>query len=236
MVNQRKIYPAGFYTNLYTGEDSNGLVFGYPARIKTLTRRGFFTLMDSTHKTNWLDWLLYTVMVRDEYASWVPTAHILTEKEDSDIMAAGLRVLKKWCGDRWLLRYMLTDDSAGEQSAVDKAFPGLIEGELQPTHLLCRVHSERTLNRRLAGRQNKAALDHLLTALKYRQTRAGCEESIALAIKAAPEKSRDYIEKEWWATRDRWANFARTHSCLLLQVYLRVASLATRSANDFGYS
>jgi hypothetical protein len=204
-----------------TGEESDGLVFGLPKRLETLTRRGYFVMMDSTHNTNYLGWFLYTLMARDECGIWIPTAHILTAREDSDIVAEGLRVVKRWCG-RWLLRYMLTDDSAGEQCAVQKAFRGLIDGELEPTHLLCRVHSERTLNRTLAGDKHKAAQKHLIAALKYRQTKPGCEESIELAMKAAcDEKTRDYIHKEWFTTREKWANYPRTHSCLLLQVSTR---------------
>lgn len=47
--------------------------------------------MDSTHQTNKLSWLLYTLMVRDEYGSWIPGAHMMTAREDSDIVAIGLR-------------------------------------------------------------------------------------------------------------------------------------------------
>jgi hypothetical protein len=175
--------------------------------------------MDSTHQTNHLEWYLYNLCVRDEQGSWCPVAHILTAREDSDITAEGLRVLKKWCGGCWHLRYMLTDDSAGEQCAVRKAFPGLEVGELEPTHFLCKVHSERTLQRNFKGKEYADTLKHLLTALKYRKSRAGCEESIQQAIRATrDEKKRKYIQKEWLTTMDSWANFARTHSCLLLQV------------------
>ena len=47
--------------------------------------------MDSTHKTNDLEWLLYNLLVRDEVGQWVIGAHILTAREDSDIVATGLR-------------------------------------------------------------------------------------------------------------------------------------------------
>lgn len=40
---------------------------------------------------------------------------------------------------------MLTDDSAGEQCAVRKAFGGLVDGEMEVTHLLCKVHTLHTL-------------------------------------------------------------------------------------------
>jgi hypothetical protein len=92
-------------------------------------------------------------------------------------------------------------------------------GEQEVTHLLCRVHSKRTLNRRLEGPRNKRAMNHMIAALKYRKTGPGCEESIEAAMAAAPDQgTREYLKKEWWTTREKWANYARTHSCLLLQV------------------
>lgn len=42
--------------------------------------------------------------------------------------------IKNWCRNRWLLRIMLADDSAGEQIAVIKAFPGLDAGEMEVQH------------------------------------------------------------------------------------------------------
>ena len=126
-------------------EDSVGVVFGYPDRIMKLRRRGHLTLMDSTHCTNALGWYLYTLMVRDEYGSWIPSAHLLSAWEDSEVLAEALCKVKAWCLGGWTLRYMLTDDSAAEQAAVKKAFRGLEAGEQEVDHLLCRVHSNRTL-------------------------------------------------------------------------------------------
>ncbi len=165
--------------------------------------------------------------------SWVPGAHMLTAREDSDICATGLRTvnllpctvtiltvlqIKRWCHNQWHLRYMLTDDSAGEQSAVQKAFPGLSAGETEVSHLLCKVHSLRTLRKALPGEANQRCREHLMAALYNRKTKPGCEESIQAAINAAPEHRRSYVEKEWWSTRAEWANYARCHSPLLLQV------------------
>ena len=67
-------------------------------------------------------------------------------------------------------------------------------------------------------KEYKQALEHLLTAMRIRRTRAGCEESIQAAIKACPKAKRAYIEKEWFATCPQWAIFARQHSSLLIQV------------------
>ena len=96
------------------GETSEGLVFALPNRLEVLADRGMLSLMDATHDTNKLKWLLYTVMVRNQYGSFVPAAHLLTQKEDSDIVAVGLREIREYCQDRWTPKWVLTDDSAGK--------------------------------------------------------------------------------------------------------------------------
>ena len=146
---------------------------------------------------------------------------MVSSNEDGDIIAEFLRTIKTWCGGRggWQPRYFLTDDSAAEQRAVTLAFRSLIDGEMEIDHLLCRTHSERTLNRRLNGVNCKEARSHLYTALYYRKTSMGCEQSIETAMKTAPnEKTRKYIKNKWWQTRKQWAYYARQHSCLLLQI------------------
>lgn len=178
--------------------------------------------MDATHKTNWLGWLLYTIVVCNQYGSWLPVAQFVTSDGDGDIVAAALQTLKRWCKEvnyKWQPRYILTDDSAVEQKAVKLAFRGLIDGEQEVDHLLCQVHSERTLRRRLAGEKYASSRSHLLRALKYCRTRPGCMESIDLAIQMAPdETTKKYISEHWKATAAQWANYAREHSPLLLQV------------------
>lgn len=113
---------------------------------------------------------------------------------------------------------MLTDDSAAEQRAVKMAFPGLVAGEGEVSHLLCMWHSEQTLKRTMSRPDCKKAQRHLRAALRYRKTTIGCEESIQAAIDAAPEDKRKYVINEWSKTREKWAYTYRTHSPLLLQV------------------
>ena len=106
--------------------------------------------MDATHQTNWLGWLLCTVMVRDAYGSWLPYSHFLTQFSDADIVAEALSTIKTWVKvdmrKEWDCRYFMTDDSAVEQKAVRETF-----GEVYVTHLLCRVYCDRTLQRNFAG-------------------------------------------------------------------------------------
>ena len=173
--------------------------------------------MDATHDTNHLKWLLYTVMVRDSSGSWLPLAHFLTEKGDGDIIALALRKIKGWSG--WIPRYFITDDSTAEQRAVRLVFPGYIIGEIEVDHLLCRVHYERTINRRLAGDTLVKCRRHMLSALKNRRTQLGCDNSLEQAIAAYKcDKDKAYIRTNWVKTKPLWAHYARDHSPLLLQV------------------
>ena len=197
-------------------EKSHAIAFAAQSRLTILMRRGHLALMDSTHHTNHLKWKLFTLMVRDEGGSWIPGAHMLTEYEDGDIIGDFLRQIKRWTR-AWRLRYMITDDSAAEQRGVSLTFRGLIDGEMKVSHYLCRTHSERTLNRKLGGERCKIAKKHLYDALYFRKTEPGCDDSLKKALKSAPMEKRQYIEREWVLTKQKWANYAHQHSCLLLQ-------------------
>lgn len=78
-------------TRFTDGETFDGLVFGHRERLRVLAKRGYLTLMDATHCTNEMRWLLYTLMVRNEQGNWIPGAHILTAKEDSDVFKLGVK-------------------------------------------------------------------------------------------------------------------------------------------------
>jgi hypothetical protein len=104
-------------------------VFASDKGLQILACCGHLTLMDSTHNSNKLKWYLTTLMVRDEHHSWIPAVYFLHNKQDSEVLAASLRQIKQWCRQKWQLRYIITDDSAGEQTAIKKAFRGLGEGE-----------------------------------------------------------------------------------------------------------
>ncbi|KAN0069258.1 hypothetical protein V8E54_012887 [Elaphomyces granulatus] len=132
------------------GEPSERLVFALPDRLQVLADRGMLSLMDATHDSNKLKWLLYTIM-----------------KQDSDIVVVGLREIHGFCRDRWTPKWILTDDSAGEQSAARKAFKDAPQFPCQSTCFAC----------------------HMLTALWTRKTEAGCKYSIGKAIETAKDEA-----------------------------------------------
>ena len=128
----------------YDSGVSQAIVFAKITHIKTLYRRGYLTLLDSTHNTNILGWKLFSFMVRDEQGMFIPCAHFLASNEDEDIISVALEVLRDWTGGvhGWRLRYMLTDNSAAEQRGVRLAFTGQDE---PVGHLLCTKHASDTL-------------------------------------------------------------------------------------------
>ena len=111
------------------GTTGRGIVFALLDRLDRLARFGHLSLIDSTHKTNQLEWKLFTIMVRDDVAHWHPVAHALLSHEFGELIGQFLLVLKKWTN--WNLRYVLSDDSGAEQRAFRLAFPGLAGGETE---------------------------------------------------------------------------------------------------------
>ena len=159
---------------------------------------------------------LYTLAVRDEFGSWIPCAHFLTERLEAGIIIECLKKIRDWCGGEggWNLRYFLTDDSATEQKGFHEAFADMV----QPVQcLLCAVHSHRTLVKKLG---KSPALKHMISALRMRRSEAGCLESIEAAQAVANEKDRAYIEDNWKNCTGLWARYPRDSVPLLAQVSL----------------
>lgn len=112
----------------------------------------------------------------------------------------------------------MTDNSAIEQRAIRLAFPGLHGGEQEVAHLLCSVHSNQTLLRRLGSDANKPVY-RLLKHAMYCFTGTKNRELGEQAIAAATDKSIvKYVETQWLQTASKWGMYARQHSSFLLQV------------------
>jgi hypothetical protein len=211
------LHEKNYVTSQFHIDGSHALVFGNEERLKVLTRRGYLTLFDSTHNTNVHGHQLFTFMARDEHKIWIPCAHALVQNQRADILSECMKRIQLWCSGRWQMKYALTDDSAMERLAVRLTFPGE-NGEISSvTHLLCTVHSSRTLMRRLG--HAPVSKKYLTSAMIYQKTEGDCVENINQAIDAAPDdETKQYIVNQWLNDRYAWALFARQHSTLLLQV------------------
>ncbi|XTI89210.1 hypothetical protein V2W45_1239431, partial [Cenococcum geophilum] len=51
--------------------------------------------LNLTHKTNYLKWPLYTFQVRDPRDTFLLVTYLLTNGEDSNILTAAMRQIKK---------------------------------------------------------------------------------------------------------------------------------------------
>ena len=76
-----------------------------------------------------------------------------------------------------------------------------------------------TIKRKLGTKADARSRAALMAALCNRRTRPGALESTNQAIRlAASNEKADYIRYNWLPTIDLWANCARKHLALLLQV------------------
>jgi hypothetical protein len=80
----------------------------------------------------------------------------------------------------------------------------------------------RTLKKKLGIKADAKSRRHLIAALCNRFSLKGARDSVdeALKVAASPEKA-SYIRREWQASLPIWANYAREHLALLLQVSRR---------------
>ena len=44
---------------------------------------------------------MYSFLVRDEHKMWIPTAHMVVERENGEIIAEGLKHIQPWCNGMW---------------------------------------------------------------------------------------------------------------------------------------
>ncbi|RPB21122.1 hypothetical protein L211DRAFT_870168 [Terfezia boudieri ATCC MYA-4762] len=141
---------------------------------------------------------MFSFLVRNEHNIWIPTAHLVVERENGEITAERLKHIKKWCSGKWQPQYVMTDDSAIEQNAIRLAFPGL--------------------NRVLIPTNPYQLLKHAMYYVTQIQNRALCEQAVTTAtVIDNTGNMANYVQTYWLQTASKWAMYARQHSPFLLQ-------------------
>jgi len=98
-----------------------------------------------------MGWLLYNLMIQNEQGDWVPGAHILTAREDSDIVAAGLCQV----GDSYCYYSILITSTSTSRSKHGVRIAGIFTTCLQTTPPVSNVLFERHfVALRLANRRS----------------------------------------------------------------------------------
>jgi hypothetical protein len=198
----------------HSQRSTEGIVFAHPAQLEKLWRFGWLTLIDATHKTNKHDFRLFTLYIRDCYGCWNVGAHFFVTREDSDTVAAALKIVRQF-ERRWTPRYVLMDQSSIEAKGIMTVFPGLLAGEQECNVILCTVHVMRLWMKRIYHVKTREKM----TLAMHKRTRIGCEELIQQAINTCPvQEVARYILRNCQKDTHRWALWARQHSPLLLQV------------------
>ena len=191
-----------------------GFVFVTTDQLNKLSRHGWLTLIDSTHKTNKWDWRLFTLYIQDNIGCWCVGGHFFVDGEDSIIITKALKIIRRFAPN-WSPQYFLPDQSAIEANAINMVFRGLEAGEMECTIILCTVHVMRTWMSKIYG---EAARNKMILAM-HRRTRVSCEENVKQAIELAPTSAvKKYITKNYANNTEKWGLWARQHSPLLLQV------------------
>ena len=95
------------------GKLSRGLGFASAHQLEVLRRRDYLSHLDAAHKTSWLAWFLYTILIHDEQGNWLPM--VVLSQRRSPRPKVGLYVHRQECSHAqglWTLGYMLSDDPA----------------------------------------------------------------------------------------------------------------------------
>jgi hypothetical protein len=43
---------------------------------------------------------MFSFLVRDEHNVWVPTAHLVVERENGEVISDALKYIKRWCAGK----------------------------------------------------------------------------------------------------------------------------------------
>jgi hypothetical protein len=162
-------------------QNSTGLVFMNDEMKNVLRTCGTWVQMDATHCTNSFNWYLFTLYARDNYGSWVPGGHFLTNVQNGEIVGECLKQICKFCPS-WKPSGFLVDDSKIEKAGIKNAFWRVHQSQMDVKIFNCTVHTMRAFKRRFSSDNNKTICRKMNAAL-YSKTKIGCEERIKEAIR-----------------------------------------------------
>ena len=60
---------------------------------------------------------MFSFLVRNEHNIWIPTAHLVVEHENGEIITEGLKHIKQWCRGKL---YILTRSDMKTNSFMDR--------------------------------------------------------------------------------------------------------------------
>ena len=106
--------------------------------------------MDGTHGTNGYAYHLITLMVKDKSGMGCPVGHCITTREDTASLTVFFNEIRKKCGDRILVEYVMTDDAPAYYNAWCNAMHKSTDPPTsKPTAVKCSWHILKNWNKNL---------------------------------------------------------------------------------------
>ena len=91
---------------------------------------------------------------------------------------------------------MIIDNSVAKQREINLTFQKLIDKKTKVFHYFCRIHSKRTLNKRLDDEKCKITKIYLYDILYFKKIKSECDDSLKKAMTLISVKKRQYIQRE----------------------------------------
>ena len=158
-------------------------------------KKSIVICMDATHETNGYNFLLITVMTKDNSGEGLPLAHMFSSKEDAVALKYFLQGIRSECGPMKCEAFMSDDASQYFQPwssvMVDK-------DEDPPTKLLCALHVTRSFERNILSNLKKKELkEEVFHSLKVIMSELDEEKSVQMLTKFRQELKKDPEKKKF---------------------------------------
>ena len=108
--------------------------------------------MDGTHGTNGYDYHLITLMVKDKTGMGCPVGHCISTREDTVAITIFFNEIRKKCGHRILVDYVMSDDARAYYNAWCNAmYKSTDPPSTKPIPVKCMWHILKNWNQNLSN-------------------------------------------------------------------------------------
>lgn len=171
---------------------------------------GAVVLLYSMPDTNALYWRLFTLLVRDSGASWLPAARFLVSNTSGVVIQAALTEIKRLV-PAWKPRYVIPDYESAEADGIT-SFAQV--HQLDVVVLACQWRWKMKVERDLAGSQLLECRELIWLAIYSSVNERECQRYGEMALDAIPaggqwDEARRCAASLFSGDVARWASFGR---------------------------
>ena len=179
--------------------------------------------LDATHGTNLYDFLLFTVMVVDDFGEGIPVGWAITTREDTAMLTYFLKALRERSGPLKPSVFM-SDDAQQYWNSWSAVF-----GDNHTRKLLCTWHIDRAwrnaLKEHISTVETRVELYHHLRVILMEQDtptfRVLLQQFLSMLTASNPE-FLEYFRKQYVPRTEQWATCHR--KCMFINTNMYVES------------